>query len=496
MDDNKEIRGARLVAGYLGFFLTLSGLIDLVPLLLLAFYPGESSFAYCFLIPGGSAIGFGFFLSLLVRKKQKGRLTRLEGSFLFVAIWIIGILIGALPWLLSGRFSFSQAVFESTSGLSTTGLSVVDVASCPHLFLFFRSFLSFIGGVGLVLILTSAMSDHSELGLYLLEGHNDRLLPNLAKSSRTIFGIYLFYVALGSGAYLIAGLSPFDAINTAMAALSTGGFSTNPASIAGYGSVAVEIITEILMLLGATNFVIHYFLLRARFKKAFCHHELAVFGVLVLAVYPVLVFAFAQEFGSVGAGFRFGTFEFISAITTTGFSSVPSYSSIPSSALFCLILLMVIGGQSGSTSGGIKQSRAAFLFFGIRRFIEKETRESNVYSTRCFHRFGEKEVITDGEISSAFSFAGLYLLILLLGSAALCLLGYPVERSFFEFASALGTVGLSIGIVSPTASNAVLWIEMIGMFLGRLEILPVFSLVAQGCKMGREAFNGTRKTLA
>lgn len=495
MKEDTEVKGWKLIVGYLGFFLMLIGLIDLFPLIILPFYLEESPLAFCFLIPGSAAVGLGFFLSLFVRGKSKARLSRFQSNLLFVLIWILGILIGSVPWTLTGDYSFSQAVFEATSGLSTTGLSVINVATCPHLFLFFRSFLSFIGGIGLVLILTSAISDRSEFGLYLLEGHNDRLLPNLVKSSRTIFAIYFLYIVLGTGAYVLAGLSLFDAVNTAMAALSTGGFSTNANSIAGYHSVAVEIITEVLMLLGGTNFVIHYFLLRGHFKKAFRHFEVAVFLVFFVFLFPVFVVGFSQEFGNIADGFRYGTFEFISAITTTGFSSIPSYLSVPSSIFISIIVLMIVGGQSGSTSGGLKQSRVAFLFFGLRRFVRKDIQGSDVLSTRFFHRFGEKEVIQDSEISSAYSFCFLYLLLLLLGTGALSLLGYPLEQSLFEFASALGTVGLSVGIVSPTAPASVLWIEIIGMFLGRLEILAVFSLFAQGCKMGKEAFHGHQKTL-
>lgn len=481
-----------ILLGYFGFFLIMIGFICLAPLSLLLFYPQEQSQAYAFCIPGFGSISLGFFLSLLLRGK-KGRFSSFQNSFLFVMVWVLGILICSIPWFLEGHYSFSQAIFEATSGLSTTGLSVVDVSQTSHLFLFYRSFLSFIGGVGLVLVLTSALANHSEFGLYLLEGHNDRLLPNIAKSSRLIFAIYLFYVVFGSVLYVLAGLPVFDAINTAMAALSTGGFSTNPLSIAGYQSVAVELVTELLMVLGSLNFVVHYFLLKGNFKKAFGHYEFGLFLALMGTVLPVLVISFSLEYGSFFLGLRYGFFEFLSALTTTGFTSLPTYKGVPSSVLMILIFLMVIGGQSGSTSGGIKQSRVAYLFYGLRDYLGTFFRPAEALSTHYFRHFGEKEVIEKENVHEAYVYAGFYLLILLLGTLGLTLQGYSFEDSLFEFSSALGTVGLSIGIVSYAAPASVLWVETIGMFLGRLEIVAVFSLFIQGIKIGRDQLYAHQK---
>ena len=481
-----------LLLGYFGFFLILIGVICLAPLIMLPFYPSELSQAYAFLIPGFGSIAVGFFLSLLLRGKQ-GRFTPFQNNFLFVMVWVLGILIGSIPWLFEGHYSFSQAVFEATSGLSTTGLSVVDVSATSHLFLFYRSFLSFVGGVGLVLVLTSALANHSEFGLYLLEGHNDRLLPNLGKSSRLIFAIYTFYVIFGTLLYLWAGMPLFDAVNTAMSALSTGGFSTNPSSIAGYQSVGIELVTELLMILGSWNFVVHYFLLKGDIKKAFCHYEFGVFLFLLVTAFPLLSYSLGVSFHSAALGVRYGFFEFVSAITTTGFTSLPSYQGVPPAVMTILILLMIIGGQSGSTSGGLKESRVAYLFFGLREYLGTSFHSPLSVSTHYCHHFGEKEVIRREETHHAFVFALLYLLLLLLGSLGLTLHGYSFEDSLFEFSSALGTVGLSVGIVSASAPASILWIEILGMFLGRLEISAVFSLFVQSFKIEKEALYAHQK---
>lgn len=159
--------------------------------------------------------------------------------------WLIVIVITAVPFVMTGQYSFTQAVFETTSGLSTTGLSVVDTAKASHIFLIHRTVLLFFGGIGLVLVMTSVLSEVYGMRLYHAEGHSDRLLPNLLESARLIIGIYSGYILSGTLLYVLFGMSPFDAVNHAVAALSTGGFSTHPESIGYYDSQAIEIVTVV-----------------------------------------------------------------------------------------------------------------------------------------------------------------------------------------------------------------------------------------------------------
>ena len=177
--------------------------------------------------------------------------------------------------------SLTQAIFEVTSGYTTTGLTVIDVSSCPKIFLFYRSLTLFVGGVGFVLIVTSAISDKLRLNIYEAEGHNDKLLPNLAKSSRLIFLLYFGYIFLGTILYLICGMNFFDALNHSIAALSTGGFSTKVGNIYDFHSTSIELVSMILMLLGGTNFVIHILLLKRKFKSVILHSE-TLFGFFLL----------------------------------------------------------------------------------------------------------------------------------------------------------------------------------------------------------------------
>lgn len=490
----KEVSGYKLVLGYLGIFLMFIGLILLVPLLVLFGYRSNEymmdnnmsilSQAECFFIPGLASIVVGFLLFLLIMNKQKAKLQDMEDIILTILVWLLAIVLSAVPFMMTGKFNFTQAIFETTSGYTTTGLSVVDVSKCPHIFLFFRSFMQFIGGVGLVLILTSAISDRSGMGIYMLEGHNDRLLPNLIKSARLIFAIYFLYVFLGIILYCCLGMSFFDALCTSMSALSTGGFSTQAKSIAAYDSIGIEAVTVILMLLGSTNFVIHYFLLRGKFKNAFKHYEFAVLAGMLLILYPIIVATIGMQYNSAALGFRYGTFEFVSFMTTSGFEAYfgpngTGYIELPPAALFAIIILMCIGGQAGSTSGAMKQSRVGIFFLYIYWSIAKLGKNSKVITTHYIYKYGEKEKVDQNEIKNSVSFICLYLVILLIGTMVICLCGYPLDESLFEFASSLGTVGSSVGITSYSANPVVLWTEVIGMFLGRLELMVIFTFFAK-----------------
>ncbi len=171
--------------------------------------------------------------------------------------------------MLAGMLNFTQAYFEAMSGWTTTGLSVVDVTKAPMLFLFFRSVMQFFGGFGIVLVVVSALSESLGMRLYTAEGHNDKLLPNLAKSARMILKIYVGYFIAGTVLYVIFGMPVFDAVNHCMAALSTGGFSTKADSIGAYNSLPIELVTVILMLLGETNFFANMLLVRRKFRAFF-----------------------------------------------------------------------------------------------------------------------------------------------------------------------------------------------------------------------------------
>ncbi|MFA5421784.1 MAG: TrkH family potassium uptake protein [Bacilli bacterium] len=477
---DKEVKGWPLFLGYIGLFLMLVGGLICLPLVMLIFYPSESANAKYFIVTGLFSMLIGFFLFLMIKGKSKGRLEKYQATSLLISIWIIAIIISSVPFMLTGNYSFTQAVFETTSGYTTTGLSVVNVDTCPKIFLFYRSVLLFSGGIGLVLILSSAISDSNGIGLYFLEGHNDRLLPNLIKSARAIFAIYLGYVIIGTLAYTLFGMPLFDALNHSMAALSTGGFSTRSQSIGYYKSVPIEIITIILMLLGSTNFVLHYALIRLKFKTILKNIETWCFLGIAIIFLPLMVAFYSYHFSDFWLGVRYGVFDFVTAATTTGFQILDSYQRIPSSCLTIIILLMIIGGQSGSTAGGIKQIRVALAVKKIYWYCISTFGLANIIYPRYVTRYGIKETANDEELNGATIYLLLYIGVLIVGTTIFTSFGYSLSDSLFEFSSALGTVGLSMGITSYSAHPIILWTATVGMFVGRLEIFVVIMQIVKG----------------
>lgn len=489
------LEGWGLITGYLGVILMLTGGVILLPLAALPFYPEETAQAGCFILPGGAAVLAGGAQALRLRGRMQGRLQKHQDTVVVVCAWLLAIGVCAVPFMLTGKYDLTQAVFECASGWSTTGLSVVDVARTPHIFLLYRSVMLFFGGVGLVLVMLCVLSDSCGMRLYRAEGHADRLLPNLAASARTILAIYAGYILAGTVLYRVFGMGWFDALNHSIAALSTGGFSTRAESIGYYDSPAIELVTVLLMLLGSTNFLAHLFLLRGKFKNFFGYCEVR-FSLFTIALSAPLMGGLMLGAGlspALPRALRDGLFQAVSCLTTTGFQTVPGFAGWPGPLMLPMILLMLAGGGTGSTAGGIKQLRVCIMLKDAVWGFRDKLAHRRVVRANAVRRPDGPQALdwsTRGQVSG---FILLYLMVFVLGSFALSCFGYPLADCMFEFASALGTVGLSAGITACDAPPAVLWIETAGMLLGRLEI---YAVVLAALRAGRDAKNGLRGALA
>lgn len=468
------ISGYPLIVGYMGIVMILAGVITLLPLVTLFFYPQELEEAKYFVAPGVISILAGYLFSLILRGKQRGNLERNQEMIVLVITWVIVIIVAASPFLLTGKYQLHQAVFEATSGLSTTGLSVVDTDTAPHIFLIHRTVLLFFGGIGIVLVMTSVLSDVYGMRLYNAEGHSDRLLPNLLESARLIIGIYSGYILGGTLLYIFFGMSVFDAINHSVAALSTGGFSTHPESIGYYDSPAIEIVTIILMLLGSTNFFVHLLLLKGRFRDFVSHCETKLTFFILAFISPIMIVFLMQEmYNNISDSMRVAVFQAVSALTTTGFQTVESFHTWTSPLMLILIILMLIGGSTGSTAGGIKLYRVYILLKQIIWKLAHNICPGRVIFTESIHKYEKDEQITSQEKNQVNTFACLYLIVFLIGTFIFCSYGYSIQDSMFEFSSALSTVGLSVGITGFDAPALIHWTAIFGMFLGRLEVFVV-----------------------
>ena len=326
--------------------------------------------------------------------------------------------------------------------------------------------------------MVSALSATFGLRLYNSEGHSDRLLPNLLKSSRLIMSIYAGYILAGTLLYIFFGMNWFHAINNSIASVSTGGFGMTNNSIGEYNSIAIELITIILMILGSTNFAANMLLLKKESIKDFFKQSEWKFSWFLLGIaIPLIAFSSLKLlFESTSEVLRIAIFQTVSALTTTGFSAV-SFNNWGSFPMLILIILMIVGGGTNSTAGGMKQYRVYLMLKNFLWELRKKFKSNHLVNEDYYIKPDGKTFIQSIHITEAANYAYIYIITLFIGTLVLCFHGYSLQDSLFEFASALGTVGLSIGITTATAPPVVLWTEIIGMLFGRLEIY-VFFIVA------------------
>jgi trk system potassium uptake protein len=458
-----------------GLIVGFSGALLLVPLLCMPFCPGEWRLWRAFAEPALVQALSGLTLWRLFRKRTAPlvRLDLKDAGVIVVLSWIIVCIFSAWPFQAASGFDFTRAVFESVSGWTTTGLSVVDVAKAGPALLLWRSTMQLAGGAGLAIIMLSAIAGNSLSTIPAAEGRTDQLAPHVKRSAKLVLGIYSGYAAFGVLAYMLAGMSFFDSINHSFAALSTGGFSTRALSIGFWDSASVEAVSIALMILGNLNFVTDWLLLRGKLIYVVRNAEVRLMAILLpLSAGLVFIFTCLGLYPTLAKSARVAVFETVSALTTTGFSTV-SYANWNGFGVFVLIVLMLVGGGVCSTAGGIKQYRVYTLLKALvweirNQFLpRKAVVENYVWS-------GEEKVFFNDETIRRISlFVVLYLVVYLIGVGILTVYGYSLQDSLFEFASSIGTVGISIGVTAYSAPSVVLWTETLGMFLGRLEFMVV-----------------------
>lgn len=472
--NSNVVSGYKLVFGYLGAILLVIGVVLLLPLLILFYYPQDKQFIYCFAIPSIPCFILGYLLLCLIKDKKTASLNRNHDAIIVFFSWLLIIFVSAFPFFLTGKYSFIQSIFESTSAYTTTGLTVFNADNTPHIFIMFKSIGLFIGGVGLILVVSTVLSGYYGMRLYGTEGHSEKLLPNVIKTSRLILSVYSLYIFLGTISYIYFGMHWFDALNHAIAALSTGGFSTKSQNLMYFNSIPIEIISIILMILGSTGFLIHVLISKLQLSKVLLHCETKFNIFLFLTIIPLFCFSLCKNLNfTIPHALRITVFNVVSAITTTGFQTVPNFNIFPPSLFLCFILLMLIGGNTGSTSGGIKQYRVIIILKEIWWNIIDKTSFRKLIRVYNINKYGEKEAVDQYEKRKVSSFIFLYLFIFFVATFILTCFGHSISNSMFEIASALSGTGLSSGIINDQQNNTILLTTCSCMILGRLEIYVV-----------------------
>ena len=436
-------------------------------------------------------------LLYFLNKPKSTNIKKKDGYLIVTLGWLILSLTGMLPYLFSGTIpSVADAFFETISGYSTTGSSILtDIESMPKGILFWRSATHWIGGMGII-VLTIAILPLLGIGgmqLFMAEAPGpsaDKLHPRITDTAKRL---YLIYISLTFAQFFllkIAGMTWFDAINHAMATMSTGGFSTKNSSVAFYNNLPlVQYIIIFFMFVAGTNFVITYFALKGKIRKIFESEEFKYYfvGIISVSALIAILIIFFQDhnlqttiqhpmiFGEVESAIRHSLFMVISVVTTTGFVSA-DFTMWNFFATGIFFALFFTGGSAGSTSGGIKIVRHIVMLKNSFLEFKKALHPNAIIPVRL-----DGKSIPPTIVFNILSFFIIYMLIFILASVILTLLGLDFMSALGAAASSLGNIGPAIGSVSPVdsyahLSDAAKWFCSFLMLIGRLELFTVLIL--------------------
>lgn len=440
------------------------------------------------------------FLGLIMYYFNKPRSTNIqkkEGYLIVTLGWLTLSFTGMLPYLFSGAIpSVTNAFFETLSGYSTTGSSILtDIESMPKGILFWRSATHWIGGMGIIVLTIAILPLLGIGGMQLFKAEApgpsaDKLHPRITDTAKRLWLIYVTLTFVEFFLLKFAGMSWFDAINHAMSTMSTGGFSTKNASLAAWNDTPlVQYIVITFMIIAGTNFVLTYFAIKGKFKKVIDSEEFKYyfFGILSITAIIAVIVIFFQDpslqtsiehpkvLGNIESGIRHALFQVVSVVTTTGFVSADftMWSYFATGIFFALFF---VGGSAGSTSGGVKVMRHIVMLKNSFLEFKKALHPNAIIPVR----YNDKAV-NHNIVFNILSFFVIYMLIFVTASVVLTFLGLDFKSALGATASSLGNIGPAIGSVSPVDNFAHLsigakWFCSFLMLIGRLELFTVLIL--------------------
>lgn len=471
----------RIIINFIGKIILIE-VILMIPSLLVAFLyrDGDASGFLMTMIPAGIA---GMLLTRI--RQAKGRMSSRDGYFIVAAAWIIISLIGAMPLYLNGGFaSYWNALFEIVSGFTTTGASILaKPEELGHGVLFWRSFTHWIGGMGVLVFVLMVMPMENDNSMHLVRAEvpgptAGKLVPRMRTTSMILYGIYTAMTLILIALLLCFGMAPFDSFCMAFGTAGTGGFAVSSAGVAGYNSLAIEIIFGIFMLLFGVNFGVYHLLLLHKFKEAFCMEEVKVYLAIVVASTLTIACNIIKFAGGFGNALRQAFFQVTSIITTTGFATV-DFESWPEFSKHILVLLMVIGACAGSTGGGMKISRVIIIAKSLVAEIKQIINPKAVITVRLNDAVVDKKILDSTRI-----YVAAYMVLVCVSTLVISLDGLDFTTNLTAVLSCLNNIGPGLNQVGPMANFSVYsdWTQVVlsvVMLTGRLEIFPMFLLFAR-----------------
>jgi len=481
----------KLIVRIIGLLLVIEG-VFMLSALPFSIYYGDQSFKWelfngvhdfwPLVVSALLTTAIGGALYFVAGRHVKKVLGKREGYIIVSLAWVIISLFGAIPFVLSGAVSsYTDAFFETISGFTTTGASILnDIEGVPKGILFWRSMTHWIGGMGII-VLSLAILPFLGIGgmqLFMAEVPGptpDKLHPRITATAKRLWGIYVLLTILQTGLLMLGGMNLFDGLCHAFGTMATGGFSTKNASIAGF-SPYIQYVITIFMILAGTNFTLHYLALHGKLKDIWKNEEFRnyIFIILISTVIITLTLTFIGH-TNLEKGFRDAIFTVVSIITTTGFVTA-DYLFWPGALWFIIFLLMFVGGSAGSTGGGIKVVRQLLLFKNSLLELKRLMHPHAVLPVRL-----NKKPVSQDIIFNILAFFLIYIIIFAFGTLVMSLMGLDFETAIGATAATIGNIGPGIGNVGPVDNYAQIplfgkWFLSFLMLLGRLELFTVLIL--------------------
>ncbi|MGN0522641.1 MAG: TrkH family potassium uptake protein [Eubacterium sp.] len=467
-----------IIRRILGYVLVLEAGLMLLPCAVALYYGENQGFAYLQV-----SVAIGFIGVALALKKPKNNVFYLkEGCVATALSWIVLSLCGCLPFIVTGEIpSFTDALFETISGFTTTGASILsDVEALSRCSLFWRSFTHWIGGMGVLVFILAVvpLSGGSNINILKAESPGPsvgKIVPQMRKTARILYYIYIGMTALEI-AFLVAGKMPFfDAVTTSFGTAGTGGFGIKNSSIGGYSDYIQWVVT-IFMIMFGVNFNAYYLLLFRQFRKAFSMEEVRWFLVTIAVSVGIVFVNIYHLYNSVEQALSKAAFQVASIITTTGFSTA-DFDKWPINAKMVLVLLMFVGACAGSTGGGIKVSRFIVAFKTVIKEFKSYIHPKSVNKIKLDGKPVEHEVIRSTNVYL------ITFIVVFVGSMFLISFeDKDLATSFTAVAATINNIGPGLELVGPTQnfgffSGLSKYVLMFDMLAGRLELFPLLIMV-------------------
>ena len=454
--------------------LAIVGATFSIPLVVASIY-GENSVILPFVIPMVVSFVLLFAINIPTRKVRINLTTR--HTFLIVALsWVFASLMGAVPFYFSHCFaSFTDAFFESVSGFTTTGATILsEVESLPRSINVLRCLTHWLGGMGIVTLTVALLPILGVGGFQLIKAETTgpekgKVTARITTTAKLLWIIYAGLTIIEAILLKIAGMDWVDAISHALATLGTGGFSTRNASIGGYNSVAIEVICTVFMILAGINFSLFFSLITGKFKDIIENSEFKAYCGMVAIFIIVITICIKPVYGSIGTALRYSSFQVASIMSTTGFGTA-DFLTWPSTAQFWIFILFFLGGCSGSTSGGIKIVRWVILCKQVNNETKKMLHPHGVFTVRLNNRVGRKDIVFN-----VTAFMAVYAILISSTTFIGCVGKLDILSAFTGALSMVGNAGPAFGMLVPTSNYGfspafVKWWYCFAMLAGRLEL--------------------------